>query len=47
MIVDHIQPKALGGADTWDNLQTLCRTCHGLKGRYDGTHGRREVSRER
>lgn len=26
--VDHIQPKALGGADTLDNLRLLCRKCN-------------------
>lgn len=26
--VDHITPKALGGQDTWDNTQSLCKPCH-------------------
>jgi 5-methylcytosine-specific restriction protein A len=29
--VDHIVPKAKGGTDELDNLQSLCRTCHEKK----------------
>lgn len=29
--VDHITPKAKGGADAPSNLQALCRTCHDEK----------------
>ncbi len=29
--VDHIIPKAKGGTDDMDNLQTLCRECHSVK----------------
>ena len=29
--VDHILPKAQGGGDDWDNLQSLCSTCHKRK----------------
>jgi hypothetical protein len=29
--VDHITPKARGGSDLLDNLQTLCATCHQRK----------------
>ncbi|MGX5913939.1 HNH endonuclease [Aliidiomarina sp. Khilg15.8] len=29
--VDHIKPKAQGGDDSMDNLQTLCKTCHEAK----------------
>lgn len=28
---DHIRPKAEGGTDDDDNLQTLCRSCHQAK----------------
>ena len=28
---DHIIPKAEGGTDADDNLQTLCRSCHKAK----------------
>lgn len=35
MIVDHIKPKDEGGEDKWDNCQTLCRTCHGIKTKWD------------
>lgn len=30
--VDHVVPWARGGSDTYDNVQTLCRACNGLKG---------------
>jgi len=26
--IDHIKPKAMGGADTFDNLRLLCRRCN-------------------
>ena len=29
--IDHIIPLALGGSDTPDNLQILCRICHSTK----------------
>ena len=29
--IDHIIPLALGGSDTTDNMQILCRPCHGTK----------------
>ena len=29
--VDHILPKAKGGNDDIDNLQSLCKECHKLK----------------
>lgn len=32
LTIDHIYPKSLGGADTEDNLQTLCRSCNCRKG---------------
>jgi 5-methylcytosine-specific restriction protein A len=31
--VDHIVPLEDGGSDRDDNLQTLCRSCHGKKTR--------------
>ncbi|WP_308377906.1 HNH endonuclease signature motif containing protein [Streptomyces sp. ISL-98] len=33
--VDHVLPLALGGEDTDDNVQPLCRPCHRLKTRED------------
>ena len=29
--VDHIKPKFEGGTDDHDNLEGLCRACHGRK----------------
>lgn len=29
--VDHIIPKAKGGTDDWDNLETLCKEHHDRK----------------
>lgn len=29
--VDHILPKAQGGANSYDNLQSLCHSCHSRK----------------
>ena len=29
--VDHRVPKAKGGSDAMENLQSLCRTCHTTK----------------
>lgn len=29
--VDHVVPKANGGSDEWDNLQSICRECHSTK----------------
>lgn len=26
--VHHLRPKAAGGPDAWDNLQSLCHACH-------------------
>lgn len=34
--VDHIKPKALGGTDELDNLQSLCRVCHKIKTKREG-----------
>lgn len=34
--IDHIQPTAAGGKDTYDNLQLLHKHCHDLKSRSDG-----------
>lgn len=32
LTVDHIVPLSLGGSNTIDNVQPLCRTCNGIKG---------------
>lgn len=32
LTVDHIKPKSRGGANTIDNVQTLCTNCNGMKG---------------
>lgn len=38
--VDHIIPKAEGGTDDDENLQTLCRTCHTAKTDIEKNRGR-------
>ena len=38
--VDHIKPKAEGGTDDDNNLQTLCRTCHQVKTQREANRGR-------
>jgi hypothetical protein len=32
LTLDHIHPFSLGGPDTFENLQTLCRRCNSKKG---------------
>jgi 5-methylcytosine-specific restriction endonuclease McrA len=32
LTLDHIRPWSLGGPDTFENLQTLCRSCNSSKG---------------
>ncbi|MEK9893731.1 MAG: HNH endonuclease [Pelagibacteraceae bacterium] len=32
LTIDHIQPRSLGGQDTWENLVTACSTCNSKKG---------------
>jgi 5-methylcytosine-specific restriction protein A len=33
--VDHIKPKAKGGTDDDDNLQSICHDCHTEKTRIE------------
>lgn len=37
--VDHIVPKACGGGDNLDNLQTICDDCHRAKTARESTGG--------
>lgn len=37
---DHIVPKAEGGSDDAENLQTLCRKCHQVKTDREKNRGR-------
>jgi RNA-directed DNA polymerase len=39
--VDHLLPRAFGGAADLTNLQLLHRTCHDQKSRHDGSATRR------
>lgn len=32
LTLDHVQPRARGGKDTWENLVTACVTCNNRKG---------------
>lgn len=32
LCADHIHPESLGGETTFNNLQTLCRSCNSKKG---------------
>jgi hypothetical protein len=32
LCADHIHPESLGGATSFENLQTLCRSCNSTKG---------------
>lgn len=41
--VDHIKPKAKGGDDDMDNLQTLCKPCHDAKTADEGPSTRKPV----
>ena len=37
---DHIVPRSRGGRDTLENLQSLCKSCHGIKSATeDGAFG--------
>ena len=38
--VDHITPRAFGGTDNPNNLQTLCTTCHRKKTLTEQAQGR-------
>ena len=33
--VDHVVPRALGGGERADNLQSLCHSCHSYKTRRE------------
>lgn len=32
LTLDHVEPRARGGKDTWENLVTACVTCNNRKG---------------
>ena len=32
LTLDHVMPRAQGGAHTWDNIVTACEKCNSLKG---------------
>jgi 5-methylcytosine-specific restriction endonuclease McrA len=33
--VDHIDPRLIGGDDSFDNLRSLCHTCHNTRGVWE------------
>jgi len=35
LTIDHILPRAMGGANVLENYQTLCRMCNNKKGATD------------
>jgi 5-methylcytosine-specific restriction protein A len=39
-IVDHVTPKAEGGSDEPDNLQTICADCHRVKTQAEANRSR-------
>jgi len=41
--VDHIIPKAKGGADDLDNLQSLCADCHDAKTEADEGRNQKRI----
>lgn len=44
-VVDHILSKGIGGTDTLENLQGLCKRCHDIKTTLcDGGMGRPRVA---
>jgi len=34
LTIDHVVPRAKGGADTWTNLVTACKKCNAKKGNH-------------
>ena len=34
LTLDHVMPKSRGGASSWDNWVTACKTCNAKKGDY-------------
>lgn len=38
--VDHIKPKAKGGTDEQDNLQSTCKPCHAAKTQQEAREAR-------
>ena len=44
MEIDHIQPRVMGGGDTYDNLRLVHGHCHDQ--RYDLDAKRKEMSKE-
>lgn len=38
---DHVTNRASGGADSLDNLMTLCEHCHSVKSRHEAIQGQR------
>jgi len=46
MTTDHVVPKALGGAETWENLVCACSDCNARKGNATPAQARMELLRQ-
>lgn len=44
--VDHITPKAKGGDDGQDNLQSICRSCHAAKTKAEADEAQAALRKE-
>lgn len=42
--VDHVVPKAEGGTDDDDNLQSICEPCHAVKTAQESARARSRSS---
>ncbi len=45
LTIDHVQPRWMGGKNTWDNLVTCCRKCNLKKGEKTPTQARMHLQK--